>query len=81
MVRKQIYIETFQDAQLKMISRKLAIPEAELIRQGINHYLSSPFHLPRDLRQWEDAKNLMLLRMKKPSSKRKRTWSREEIYE
>jgi hypothetical protein len=60
MVRKQIYIETEQDNQLKRISRKLSVPEAELIRQGINLYLTSSYTLPLGHARWEEAREISL---------------------
>jgi len=52
-----------------------------LIRQGIEHYLSVPFQLPRDPKAWEETKNLMLTILKKNTTECKRNWKREEIYE
>ncbi len=81
MVRKQIYIEAQQEAQLKSISLKLAISEAELIRQGIHHYLCNPSSVPLNLARWDEAKKFMITRNTRSSSKGKRNWAREDIYE
>lgn len=81
MIRKQIYIEPLQRDRLKQLSRDMGISEAELIRQGIEHYLSMPFQFPRDPEAWKEAKKLMVNRLKKGSSGGKRTWKRDDIYE
>jgi len=81
MVRKQVYIESEQQAQLRKIARKLAIPEAELIRQGIDLYLSSSYTLPQDRTRWEEALEVMRSRISPVPSKKKRNWTRAEIYD
>ncbi len=40
MIRKQIYIEPEQEAQLKRVAQQLGVSEAEVIRQAIDLHLS-----------------------------------------
>lgn len=82
MIRKQLYIEPRQEEMLKRRSRELGIAEAELIRQGIEHVLSSDgdrevarLDAWRQIRAFVDKlKNLDV-----PQTGR--DWTREELYE
>ena len=83
MVRKQIYIEKRQRAQLKRAAKAHGLSEAELIRQAIDQKLAGGGKgLPRDPEAWERAMALMRsLQAQGPLPNRRRKWTREELYE
>ncbi len=83
MVRKQIYIQKRQKAQLKRAARARGLSEAELIRQAIDRQLvSSVKGLPHDPAAWERAMALMRsLQALGPIPNRRRAWTREDLYE
>lgn len=79
MVRKQVYIEERQEEMLKRRSKELNVPEAELIRRGIDASLASAVAPSRDLSAWEQFKKLALSR--RPARKGKgRKWNRDDAY-
>ena len=60
MVRKQIYIDKRQRAQLKRVAKARGTSEAELIRQAINRQLvNGRPGLTHDVDAWERAVALM----------------------
>jgi hypothetical protein len=83
MVRKQIYIEKRQKAQLKRAAKARGVSEAELIRQAIDQKLAGGAKgMPRDPDVWARAVALMRsLQAQGPLPKRRRTWTREELYD
>lgn len=82
MVRKQVYIEPYQEAALKAQAAASGVTEAELIRKGIDLVLSGGA-AARDSRQeaWERLKVILDERAKLKVPQRKRTWKREDAYE
>jgi len=83
MVRKQVYIEPWQEAMLKRLVQTRGVSEAELIRQAIERHISSGRlqFLPPDPTAWEQAYQFMLdLRAHGPVTGRGRTWKREDLY-
>ncbi len=83
MVRKQIYIEKRQKAQLKRAAKARGTSEAELVRQAIDRQLAGggPGR-PRDPAAWERALRLMrALQAQGPIADRRRAWTRDELYE
>ena len=80
MVRKQIYLEDRQEAQLKRLAREMGLSEAALIRQSLNRGLRSGLVPARDLAAWERVKGFIRRRMRKGPLKGTRTWRREDIY-
>jgi hypothetical protein len=82
MVRKQIYIEKRQQAQLKRAARARGVSEAELIRQAIDRQLAGGgAALPRNPEAWDRALSLMRrLQQQGPIPGRRRRWSREDLY-
>jgi len=84
MVRKQIYIEPYQDTSLKQLARARGVSEAELIRRAINRQIGEGqgTSLPPDPAAWEQAYQFMLaLHAQGPAAGRGRTWTREDLYE
>ena len=80
MVRKQVYIEPEQELLLKRKARDLGVTEAEVIRRGLAAVasVSSP---ARDARAWEDELEFIRQRTRLKSPRRKRGWTREELYD
>lgn len=83
MVRKQIYIDRHQKAQLKRAAKARGVSEAELIRQAIDQKLAGGTKgTPRDPEAWARAVALMRsLQAQGPLPSRRRTWTRDELYE
>jgi len=83
MVRKQIYIDKRQRAQLKRAAKARGTSEAALIRQAIDRQLAGGgAALPHDAAAWERAMNLMrALQAQGPLPNRRRSWTRDELYE
>jgi hypothetical protein len=82
MIRKQLYIEPWQDQLLKKRSQELGVTEAELMRQGIAQVLSGVDE--REQRRQEAWNDIMAFieKLKKIDAPQKgRDWTREEIYE
>jgi hypothetical protein len=82
MIRKQLYIEPWQDELLKKRSRELGVTEAELMRRGIAQVLSDVDE--REQRRQEAWNDIMAFieKLKKIDAPQKdRDWTREEIYE
>lgn len=82
MVRKQIYIEKRQRAQLKRAAKAHGVSEAELIRQAIDQRLASGAKgLPADPEAWQRAMAVMRsLQALGPLPNRRRRWTRDELY-
>ncbi len=80
MVRKQIYIEPEQDAELKRMAERTGASEADLIRQAIDRQMGS---LPprRDLRAWENERAYIEGLMRRGPVPGGRSWTREELHE
>jgi hypothetical protein len=81
MIRKQIYIESRQQAVLKEQARTLGTTEAELIRQAIDRQMISVRLGARDLKAWEREKAFIAKRMAKGPAPGGRRWKREDAYE
>ncbi len=80
MIRKQVYIEPRQELLLKTLAKELGTTEAELIRRGIDRGLEGAGGLRPDPAAWREAERYILARMRKGKLKRKRRWSREDLY-
>lgn len=82
MIRKQIYLEHQQERRLKQLAKKLGQSEAELIRQAIDQGLAANATLPvQDLEAWEQEKAFICTLMAQKPSRRRRRWTREDLYE
>lgn len=79
MVRKQIYIDSEQEKELKAKAKELSLPESEIIRQGINNLLRMPI-IVKDIRAWKEAKRFIQTLIAKGPIRGKRKWTREELY-
>ncbi len=83
MVRKQVYIEPGQEAQLKRQAREFHVTEAELIRRGIDHIARDGMRpaLLHDQQAWADAMAFVMQRRRPAVPQTGRTWTREELYD
>ena len=80
-IRKQIYIEAAQDDMLKKQVQRLGVSESELIRRGIEHIGSVQMPVSFDEEAWKNELAFMRKRARRPALHRKRSWTREELYE
>lgn len=80
-IRKQIYIEPYQDQRLKRLASELNMSEAEIIRQAIDQHTSALSVLRPDLKVWEREKEFILALRKKSTIRQARSWRREDLYE
>jgi hypothetical protein len=83
MIRKQVYIEPRQDANLKRLARAKGVTEAEIIRRAIDRETGSvsvPLGQP-DSTAWEEARAFIHDLIAQGPVSGGRTWSREELYE
>lgn len=81
MVRKQVYIEPRQDQLLKRRARDLDVPEAELIRRGIDQIARAPMASHPDLGIWEEEKAFIREARQFEVPQTGRGWTRDELYE
>lgn len=82
MIRKQLYIEPWQEEMLKRRSREKGVTEAELIRQGIEYVLSNDND--REVARLEAWRKIHAFVDKLKSMdvpQKGRDWTREELYE
>ncbi len=80
-VRKQIYIEPYQETILKRLTDETGISEAEFIRQAIDHHAQLVQHPRRDLTAWEEEKAFIEHLIVQGPIPGGRTWQREDLYE
>lgn len=82
MVRKQIYIKSEQEEYLKRRAEALGVSEAEIIRRKLNEPERPGISKPRNPKAWLEELTFIKRRAKKlPALNKKRTWTREELYE
>jgi hypothetical protein len=80
-VRKQIYIEAHQEAQLKALAEQTGLSEAEIIRQAINRQ-ARILRLPRrELDVWDKEQEFIAQLMAQGPVTGGRTWTREELHD
>jgi len=81
MVRKQVYIKSRQETNLKRQARALGITEAEVIRRAIDRQMISVRLGSKDKKAWEREKAFITKRMAKGPALGGRQWRREDAYE
>ncbi|MBA3945786.1 MAG: ribbon-helix-helix domain-containing protein [Herpetosiphonaceae bacterium] len=81
MIRKQIYLEPAQNAQLKRISQEVGVPEAELIRQAIDMHLRSLHQLKPDPSVWKAERAFIEQLIAMGPVNGGRRWTRDELYD
>ncbi len=80
-IRKQIYIESYQETILKRLADETGISEAEFIRQAIDHYAQLFQYPKRDLTAWEREKAFIERLIAQGPVPGGRAWQREDLYE
>ena len=80
MVRKQVYIEARQDRALKREARTLGVPEAELVRRGIDALGRAGAAAP-DPERWRSARQFIVRERRLAVPQTGRAWQREKLYE
>jgi hypothetical protein len=82
MIRKQVYIEPWQDALLKRLARSRGMSEAEIIRQAIDREAGAPSAIPGkpDLEAWEEVRALIQAMVDQGPVAGKRRWNRDQLY-
>ncbi len=81
MVRKQVYIEPRQEELLKRWAQELGLPEAELIRRGIDQIGRTPVASSPDWQAWQEARDFIEQRRRIEVPQTGRAWTRDELYE
>jgi hypothetical protein len=81
MMRKQVYIEPVQDANLKKQAKLLGITEAEVIRRALDRQMALLVPGLRDLTAWEREKAFIAERKAGRPLPGGRKFRREEAYE
>jgi hypothetical protein len=81
MVRKQFYITADQERKLKLRAKALDVPEAEVVRQGIDLAVSSGVRPSFDSRVWEKEMRFIRKRMRMRVPQTGRGWTRDELYD
>jgi len=78
-IRKQIYIEAYQDALLKRLASEMQMTEAEIIRQAIDRHARFLRSSKQDLSVWEKEKAFITRLIQQGPVPGGRTWKREEL--
>jgi hypothetical protein len=82
MVRKQIYLQSRQNALLKRLARVRGLSEAEIIRQAIEREISGVPVQPAqsDRAAWQELIAFLDARQQSSSGGQPYRWNREDIY-
>lgn len=80
-VRKQIYIEPYQDAMLKRLAAKSGASEAEIIRQAIDRHVQSLQIAGAEMPAWEAEDAFIAALIQLGPVIGERTWKREDLYD
>ncbi len=80
-VRKQVYIEPYQETILKRLAQDEGVTEAEIIRAAIDRHTLALFLPRRDLAAWEAERAFIRRRIEQGPLSGERTWRREELHE
>jgi hypothetical protein len=80
-VRKQIYIEAYQEEALKRQAAETGMSEAEIIRRAIDNQTRLLRHPVGALEAWEEEMAFIREWMAKGPVEGGRTWRREDLYD
>lgn len=81
MIRKQVYLDSRQEAFLKRLSREMGVTEAEVIRQAIDRQAQTVLVSHRDLAAWRNEKSFIMKLIAQGPVAGGRTWHREDLHE
>ena len=80
-IRKQIYIESDQEARLKQLASLTNLSEAEIIRQAIDQRTQSFRVNRRNLTAWESERAFIQQLINAGPVSDSRTWQRDDLYD
>ena len=80
MVRKQLYLDDRQDAELARRARALGVSQAEVVRRAVDHYLADEERSARSA-AWEALKADLARDVERGVGSGGRRWTREELHE
>ena len=80
-VRKQIYIEVYQEEALKRQAAETGMSEAEIIRQAIENQTRLLRHPVGALEAWEEERAFIREWMAQGPVEGGRTWRRDDLYD
>jgi hypothetical protein len=80
-IRKQIYIETEQEAVLKRMSEESGLSEAEIIRQAIDRHAQAQGYHQSRAQAWDQARQFIENLIELGPVPGGRTWKREDLYD
>lgn len=81
MVRRQVYLKSRQDAQIKRLAAERSTTEADVIREAIDMLLSEVARQRRAQKAWDETLTFMEERYAQGAVSGGRTWTRDELYE
>jgi len=81
MVRKQIVIDSLQEAELEHRARALGISQSEFVRRAIDRLLAEPLPDEARLKAWSEMKTMMDTARRRGVRSGGRKWTREELHE
>lgn len=80
-IRKQIYIESSQQQQLKRMVKETGFAEAEIIRQAIDRHILQTRRAFRDPQSWERERAFLATLVAAGPVNAAASWRREDLYE
>lgn len=80
-IRKQIYIEPYQEALLKRLTDETGVSEAEIIRQAIDQHARMLKSITPRPSAWEEEQNFIADLMKQGPVPGGRIWRREDLHD
>lgn len=79
-IRKQLYIEPAQEAELKRLAKVTGQTEAAVVRSALDRYLTGiPSPVP-DESAWQAILSFLETRSALALVESKKTWTREEVH-
>jgi hypothetical protein len=81
MVRKQLYVTSEIESELKSRSRETGVSEGEIVREALSRYLYSSTPKKQGLSNWEEELAFIRSRQARGPVPGGRTWKREDLYD
>lgn len=81
MVRRQVYLKSRQDVQIKRLAAERSTTEADIIREAIDMLLSETARQRQAQKAWDETLAFMEARYAQGAVSGGRTWTRDELYE
>ena len=80
-IRKQIYLDRLQNAQLRQLANATGLSQSEIIRRALDLRLSSFSPQLRKLAAWEEEVRFIKEWTAQGPVAGKRDWKREDLYD